>query len=135
MEVLASQFDWLEWCWDLLLSRSAAATLHVVAAELLLLLRQRLDLGVHGVHQPLLVPLLLVHERGEAERVVLLLPLLQLVEQDDGGLGLDADVLGRRVAVVGQVGAPIPRDEQVQELAEVAEGQQENALLKRSFFG
>ena len=101
----------------------------------MLLLRQSLYFGVHCVHQPLLVPLLLVHERGEAERVVLLLPLLQLVEQDDGGLGLDADVLGRRVAVVGQVGAPIPRDEQVQELAEVAEGQQENALLKRSFFG
>ena len=131
MEVLASQFDWLEWCWDLLLSRSAAATLHVVAAELLLLLRQRLDLGVHGVHQPLLVPLLLVHQRRQPERVALLLTLLQLVQQDDGGLGLHPDVLGGGVAVVGEVGAPVPGHEQVQELAEVAKGQEQDALLER----
>ena len=81
---------------------------------------QILQLFVDGVDEPLLVPVLLVHD-GED---VALLRLLQLVQEREGGLGLDSHVLGSSAAVIREVGAPVPSAEKVQNLSQVGETEQ-----------
>ena len=76
-------------------------------------LGERLQLLVHRVDEALLVPVLFVQHAGEHVPV---LRLLEFVEEQQGVLGLDAHVLRPGVAMVGEVGGPVPRDEQVQDL-------------------
>ena len=90
-------------------------------------LRERLQLLVHRVHEALLVPVLFV-QYGEHVPV---LGLFEFVEEQESILGFHAHILGPRVAVVGEVRGPVPRDEQVQNLPEVGKAGEQNSLLEK----
>ena len=107
--------------------RTLIVTLSRLSLSLRAGLRERLELLVHGVDEAPLVPVLLVEHPREHVPV---LRLFEFVEQQQGVLRLDAHVLGARVAVVGEVGGPVPRDKQVQDLPEVGEAGEQNALLE-----